>query len=83
MCGFLYRATVGSIKALTKGRMPWSQVVRVELSRNAQLRKQRALEMFQSQLSVDADVADTPILKPDMLEHFTRSFETLIHAPDT
>jgi len=62
--------------------LPWSDVVRVELGRTAQARKQRALQMFRSLLCGDAETQGSGALSAATLERFILPFETLIHAPE-
>jgi len=63
-------------------RLPWTRLVRVRLSHEAQRRKRRALECFGTQRRFDPDVALSPALDDAMLAHFDRPYETLIYAPE-
>ena len=56
--------------------VPWHQMIRVQLCASTRMKKRAALACFESQLSVDPDVSDTPILSAATLKYFERGFET-------
>lgn len=55
--------------------IPWHQMIRLPLSASTRMKKRAALGCFESQRSVDPDVADTPILSQATLQYFMRDFE--------
>jgi hypothetical protein len=60
--------------------LPWPSIVRIGLSRDAQVRKRHALEFFETQLRADPHVSATPLLSAATLQHFDRPFETLLQC---
>ena len=60
--------------------LPWPSIVRIGLSRDAQVRKRHALEFFETQLRPDPHASSTPALNATTLRHFDRPFETLLQC---
>lgn len=62
--------------------LPASRVLRVELSIEAQARKQRALALCETQTRHDPDVPGSPRMSVDLLARFCQPYELLLYAPD-
>jgi len=66
--------------------VPWGSVVRLELDEGQRECRERALAAYSSQHEpLSPHPADAPVLGPEMLAHFTRTFETYVEhepAPD-
>ncbi|GHC25929.1 acetylglucosaminylphosphatidylinositol deacetylase [Kushneria pakistanensis] len=62
-------------------RVPWHRARRLGLDADMRTRKQAAIQAHESQLKVDPDTGQAPILPDHVLSRLTRSYEVFFIAP--